>query len=334
MYETLGQRLDDPAEWFRFVHKTWTMATMLRFLPESKLLEHIGDEPVSFTDLAKATGITPDKLARIADFFAAEGLLELTDDGKVSHTKRSRYLRANMDGLVVTMHALDAGTKMTEALQQDKTPYEVRYGKPVFDYLAEQPEIARKFAGFMSFMTSIVNSFVFSNHEFRPFELAVDVGGSHGELLLELLSLHPGSKGVLFDLPEVTAIVADSIRAAEQGERVEIVAGDFFKSVPKADLYLLKMILHDWNDDECVKILGSIRAAIRPEGRIAVLDYVKPETPGPSPAYSLDIAMLVYGTGRERKRSEFEALFEASGFRLDRLTENPAGPCVIEAVPV
>jgi hypothetical protein len=146
--------------------------------------------------------------------------------------------------------------------------------------------------------------------------------------------LHPESRGVLFDLPEVTAMVADSVRAAAHGDRVEIVGGSFFESVPEADLYLLKMILHDWSDPECVKILESIRKAIRPGGRIAVIDHVKPETPRPHSANAMDIAMLVWDTGKERKRSEFEELFEASGFRLDRLTENANGPGVIEAVPV
>jgi hypothetical protein len=334
MEPTFGQRLENPVQWFNWINNQWTMWTLLRALCESRLLDHLGDEPVSFDDLAHATGIGADKLERMASYFAAEDLLTMNGDGKVAHTPHSKYLHANMDVIAVFIHALDAGTPMTEALRQGKTPYEVRFGRPVFEHLADAPETAKKFAALMSFMTSLGNGFVFSQHEFEPFELAVDIGGSHGELLLELLSLHPDARGVLFDLPGVAAMVTDAVRNAKHGDRIEIVGGSFFESVPAADLYLLKMILHDWSDEECVKILGSIRKAIRPGGRLAVIEHVRPETPHPHPTYAMDIAMLVWDTGRERKRSEFESLFESAGFRLDRLTENPAGPSVVEAIPV
>lgn len=334
MEPTFGQRLENPVQWFNWINNQWTMWTLLRALCESRLLDHLGDEPVSFDDLAHATGIGADKLERMASYFAAEDLLTMNGDGKVAHTPHSKYLHANMDVIAVFIHALDAGTPMTEALRQGKTPYEVRFGRPVFEHLADAPETAKKFAALMSFMTSLGNGFVFSQHEFEPFELAVDIGGSHGELLLELLSLHPDARGVLFDLPGVAAMVTDAVRNAKHGDRIEIVGGSFFESVPAADLYLLKMILHDWSDEECVKILGSIRKAIRPGGRLAVIEHVRPETPHSHPTYAMDIAMLVWDTGRERKRSEFESLFESAGFRLDRLTENPAGPSVVEAIPV
>jgi hypothetical protein len=128
--------------------------------------------------------------------------------------------------------------------------------------------------------------------------------------------------------------VADGIKAAPEGDRVEVVGGSFFEEVPKADLYLIKMILHDWDDAECVKILETIRKAIPLGGRIAVIDYLLPEVPTPTEGLSMDLAMMIWDTGQERKLSEFEALFAAAGFRLDRVSENPHGQSVIEAVPV
>jgi len=154
-----------------------------------------------------------------------------------------------------------------------------------------------------------------------------------GVFLLGMLEQHPGARGILFDLPDVVEIARPMVAASPLAERVEIVGGSFFESVPAADLYTLKQILHDWHDEECERILRSIRAAINPGGRLAVIDHLLGETPQPDEAQSTDVAMMVWDTGRERKQSEFEALFAATGFRLDRVTRNPSGHSVIEAVP-
>ena len=114
-----------------------------------------------------------------------------------------------------------------------------------------------------------------------------------------------------------------------------MVGGDFFKSVPAGgDLYLLKQILHDWTDDECVAILQSVRRAIAPHGRLALIERIVPEVSEPDPAFSYDIMMMVWTEGQERKLSQFERLFEASGFRFDRVTRNYHHESVIEAIPV
>jgi hypothetical protein len=227
---------------------------------------------------------------------------------------------------------LEAGFLLDAALRSGVTSYEYRFGKPVFEHLRAHPETAVIFASFMAYLTKLVEDFVFTNHDFRAFDLAVDVGGSHGGLLLGLLARHPAARGIVFDLPEVTELVTDQICSAEHGDRVDVVGGDFFDSLPPADLYLVKMILHDWNDDDCISILRSIRAAIVPGGRVSVIEHLLPETPRPHPANAMDIAMLVWASGRERRLSEFGSLFDASGFRVDRVTENPLGQSVIEAI--
>jgi hypothetical protein len=235
--------------------------------------------------------------------------------------------------IVCKVHGLDAGIPLCAALRKGITSYEHRFGKPVFEYLGEHPEMAEMFGEFMAYLTTLGEEFVFTQHTFEPFERAVDIGGSHGGLLLKLLAQHERAHGVLFDLPEVAARVRDTVRASAQGERIEVRGGDFFAAVPTGDLYLLKMVLHDWSAAECITILKRVREAIAPGGRVAVIEHVMPETPRPHPANAMDIAMLVWAEGHERKLSEFKALFDAAGFRFDRLTENPFGQSVIEAVP-
>jgi hypothetical protein len=332
--KTIGQRLDDPWDFFHWLDHAVFSLTVLKAALDARLFEQLGDEPITIAELAERCGLPADKLGRAVDFLTAEEVLALLPDGRVAATPRSR--RIPEVASIVQIHAMSAGTvsALDHALRQGVSAFEAGYGKPVFEYFAEHPPQAAAFARFMGFFTRQVEQFVFTRHAFRPFSRAVDVGGSHGGLLLGLLAGHPEAQGVLFDLPETAAQVADAVRAAPHGERVEIVGGDFFKAVPAGDLYLLKMILHDWTDEECIAILRNIRAAIAPGGRIAVIEHVLAEVPTANPAQVMDIAMMVWAEGRERKLSEFKALFAAAGFAFDRLTENPNGQSVIEAVPV
>jgi hypothetical protein len=194
---------------------------------------------------------------------------------------------------------------------------------------------ADDFARFMSLTTKQAEQFVFARHEFAPFKVAVDVGGNHGSLLLGLLELQPQARGILFDLPEVVALARPALDAHPCGARVEVAGGSFFEKVPAGgDLYLLKQILHDWDDERCVAILRNVRAAIAPDGRLAVVDRLMPEQVRPHPAYNMDLYMLLLLGAKERRLSEFEALFAQSGFRPGRVTEDPNVPSVIEALPV
>jgi hypothetical protein len=334
MTKTLGQYLDDPNEFLSWINNVFASFLVLNATVNSGMLENLGDEPATIDELATASGIPADKLARLVDFLAAEEVVSLSPDGKVSHTARSRSLPSIRTLLACFTIYFEAGVPLHPALLKGITAYEMRFGKPVFEHLGENPEIAQVFAQFMAHMTTLIEEFVFSEHRFEPFDLAVDVGGSHGGLLLNLLSRYPDSRGVLFELPDTAAMVADSVRKAEHGDRIEVVGGSFFESVPAGDLYLLKMILHDWNDEECIAILKNIRKAIAPGGRVTVIDYVMPETPRPHPGNAMDLAMMVWATGRERKLSEFKSLFDTGGFAFDRLTENPKGQSVVEAVAV
>jgi hypothetical protein len=190
------------------------------------------------------------------------------------------------------------------------------------------------FGDFMGYMTRRILKFILSKHRFEPFAAVADIGGSLGDFLLAILEHHPGTQGILFDRPEVVEMARPGIGASQLAARIELVGGNFFEAVPSADLYVMKQILHDWHDDECLQILRNIRAAINPGGRLAVIDHLLAEVPTPDEGQATDISMMVWDTGRERKQLEFEALFAVSGFRLDRISRNPNGHSVIEAVPV
>lgn len=334
MYQTLGQTLADPANFYRRIRNALTALTVLHTVTRAGLFAQIGDEPVAITALSASCGIPVDKLERLLYFLAAEEIVTLLPEGRVAATAAAHKVQ-QMEGLLVSLtHGFEAGIPLLEALQSGRTSYELRFGLPVFEYLSTNPQMNEYFSGFMAYMSRLTENFVFTEFKFAPFEVAADIGGSHGTLLLKLLQLHPGTRGLLFDLPEVSAMVAESVARSPQGERVDIVSGNFFEAVPAADLYLLKLILHDWNDDDCVTLLTNLRRAMNPGGRVVVIDLVMPETPRADFLNGFDIAMLVWTNGKERKLSEFVALFAAAGLRLDRVVENLAGPSVVEAVAV
>jgi hypothetical protein len=332
MHETLGQRLDDPATFFHWINHAALSLAVLKTAIETGLCRHVCDGPLSVEQLAAGCALPVDKVRRLVDYLVCEEVLALSDNGDVRATPQTAQLLDLTSMVLVQARTAEAGPCLTEGLRNGTSAYEARFGEPCFTHLRNEPALAAHFAGFMGYLTTRILTFIASNHVFAPFERAVDIGGSHGELLKFVLAAHPQARGVLFDRPEIAALVEAPLRDSAQGDRIEVVGGDFFEAVPAGDLYLIKMILHDWNDEECVAILRSVRAAIAPGGRVAVIDHLLPEKPRRGSGQFMDIAMMVWATGRERRLSEFETLFAQSGFRLDRVTPNPNGQSVIEAV--
>jgi SAM-dependent methyltransferase len=162
-------------------------------------------------------------------------------------------------------------------------------------------------------------------------KLAVDIGGASGTLVHSLMTANPQLHGIIFDLPDV---VPSATAAAALGlaERSRVLAGDFFASVPEADLYLLKHVLHDWNDGQGVRILENCRRAMRPGGRVIVVERLCGEIGEPGLAPLTDLNMMVLLTGRERSLSEYRGLLKQAGLRLDKSSPTRSSMAVIEAV--
>lgn len=340
MVKTIGAWGQDRRAFTHWIDHAQASVIVLVAVARIRLLDYLGDVPRSAGELAAETGFDAAQIDRLLTFLAAQEVLTLGADGRYAHTEVSRLLRsdhpASVQPMLFTMeNTLQAGLALPLALRTGTTGQQAAHGKSFFQMLGDDAEKAEVFARFMTATTIRSEQFMFTEHAFMPFELAVDVGGNHGSLLLRLLAMHPQARGVLFDMPDVVARAGDALAAHPAGARVETVGGSFFEAVPAGgDLYLLKQILHDWGDEECLAILRAIRAAIAPGGRLAVFDRLIPDTPRPHPAYNMDLYMMLLLGARERKLSQFEVLFAASGFRLDRVTEDPDGLSVIEAVPV
>jgi O-methyltransferase len=163
----------------------------------------------------------------------------------------------------------------------------------------------------------------------------VDVGGGYGALLATILRNNPGTRGILFEQPHVIASAEEELVAAAVADRCTFVGGDFFVEVPAGgDAYVLSQILHDWDDERCVAILGQCRRAMPDHGKLLVVELVLPPGDEPFLGKWLDLHMLVLLGGRERTATEYDALFRAAGFKLARVVPTSPGPSVVEAIPV
>ena len=335
MSNTLGKLLDHPQDFQSWLHQLNAFQAMLHAVTSTRLLDQWDTQPVRVSDLAARVGMDEARLGRLINLMVSQGVLVLAPDGAVCHTPRSRALQAMRSSVMVQRMALQAGLCLGDALRTGKTGFEACYGAPAFEYLAAHPEQAEHFAQRMSQITLHDEPLILAQLQFEPFRLAVDIGGSHGTLLLGLLANHAEARGIVFDLPDVAAQAARRLSDHPLGNRVEAVGGDFLRSVPAGgDLYLLKQILHNWDDAQCLAILKSVREAIAPSGRVVVIDRLLPETIGPDMAFEFDLLMMIWSHGRERSLTQFSELLGTAGFAVDKVQANPGRMSVIEAVPV
>jgi hypothetical protein len=220
------------------------------------------------------------------------------------------------------------------SLETGRTGFEKAWGMPVFDYLAQHPEDASLFSETMVGIHGGEPPAVAAAYDFSGFRNVVDVGGATGNLLAAILARHDGPRGVLFDRPHVVADAPALLRERGVEERVSIQAGDFFETVPGGgDAYLLSHIIHDWNEDQCLTILGHCRKAMAPNGRLLIIEMVLPAGDSPHPGKMFDMVMLVLPGGQERTETEYADLLSKAGFRLNRVVPTESAVSVVEAIP-
>ena len=318
---------------FRLSRAVWLAARL-------RLADLVGDGPAAAAELAAASETDADAVERLMRALAAFGVFRADADGRFLPTPTSDLLRSDHPRSQRAWIDCLLGGEMFAAWGDIESA--VRTGRPSFDavhgvswveYYREHEDAAALFADAMSATTRAFDEALLSADAFPPFSLAVDVGGSQGSLLRGLLERTPAASGMLFDLPEVI-----ERRRAEQRDdldgRLSAVAGDFFARVPAGgDLYVLKFILHDWDDERAGAILRRVREAVDPGGRIAIVEAVLPDTPAEHTGWLFDLNMLAVTGGRERTGREFAALLEGAGCRIERITPTASPLSVIVCAP-
>jgi O-methyltransferase domain/Dimerisation domain len=302
--------------------------------------------PKSSDELADATNTHPPSLYRLLRALAYLGMLEESEPRRFGLTDMGELLRSDVpDSMWATTqlfcgeHVWRSWGDLMAGVQTGKPSHERGIGSEPFTDFAENPEAARNFNQAMSEGTLREAPGVLASYDFAQFSTLVDVGGGDGTLLAGILAATPGLQGILFDTGPGSTEAPRRLGDAGVDDRCQVVQGDFFDAVPEgADAYIMKSVIHDWDDDRCVTILSNCRRAMKVDGKVLIVEPVVPERVKPSFALlgvvMSDLNMLMNTGGKERTEDEFASILSSAGFHLTGVSRvpKPSTLSVIESV--
>ncbi len=293
-------------------------------------------------ELASRVRASVPQLARLMRALASLGVFAADRRGRFRLTAIGERLRSDTPHslrdfalMLLDEHNWHAWTALAHAVRTGEGAFEHVHGMPAFAYLRAHPEKERQFAASMASLWAQESDAVAQAYAFGKLRKVVDVGGAHGQLLATILRAHPKIHGVLFDQPQVIAEAAHGMHLTAPDVRVrcELAAGDLFDAVPEGgDVYVLKYILHDWPDSQCMRILDNCRRAMASEGRILIIEHLLSAGNRRDWGKLLDINMMVMANGQERTRPEYERLLGGAGLRLQRVIATASPLSILEAV--
>jgi hypothetical protein len=311
-------------------------------IAELKVADLLVEGPRAVAELAQESGADEGALYRVLRMLTSYEIFAETQPGYFGLTPVSELLVSDSPGSMREMAVFIAHpvhnaaySDMLHSIRTGQTAFNKAHGAEIFDYFTSDADFFTVFNNAMTADSRKLEGTISSSYDFSRFNTLVDVGGGLGNLLMEILRACPGLKGCLFDLPEVIDDAREAVTAEGMVDRIQLTGGSFFDAVPvAADAYIMKYIIHDWDDERCVKILQNCKENLAPDGKILVVEHIVPEDDQPGIAKLLDIEMLLLPGGRERSRTEYEALFAAADLRLDDVIPTRAAFSILEAVPI
>ena len=295
--------------------------------------------PLDAQRLASRTGMHAGSLYRVLRALASAGVLSVDGEGRFALTPVGETLRSDVPGSLRSFAIEELGEnhypaweKVLYSIQTGAIAFDHVYGKTKWQYMAEHPDEARIFDDAMASFSSVVAAAVASAYDFSGVGTLADVGGGNGNLLATILKAHPHLRGILADVPHVVEGGRQRLEKEGLSDRCEAAGIDFFKSVPASDAYILKWIIHDWDDEKSAAILKNCREAMAAGGRVLLVEAVV--QPGSATSFSkfMDLNMLVMTGGRERTEEEYAKLLGAAGLKLGKIVPTQTEMSVIEAV--
>lgn len=332
--------LPAPAAMVELIWGAW-VAQAVTVASELRIADALAEKPLGIDELAAKVGANPDALSRLLRALIGRGVFRQRRDGRYDLTPLAHTLRWEVPDSMAALACFIGSAQerehwsyLDDAVRTGESVVPVLRGMEAFDYMSTQPELNDVFNQAMTNFSEMAVAMVTSVYDFTRYGTIVDVAGGHGRLLAGVLATTPNSRGVLFDQPHVVADAGPLLRNHDVADRVQIVEGSFFVTVPAGgDLYLLKHIIHDWPDDKAVEILKNVRAATGDGARLILVESVIPPHDRDFSTKWLDLEMLVGNAGRERTADEYRKLLKKAGFQMTRIIATASPFSLVEAAP-
>ena len=295
--------------------------------------------PLSVEHMAQRVSADPDALYRLLRALASIGIFAEGESQQFTLTPLAQLLRSDVDGsqralaLMTGDEQFQAWGEIVFSIQTGKTAFEKVFGQPIFEYLSANPEKGRVFDDAMTGIHGRESDPVLDAYDFSDIRVLAEIGGGNGSKLATILRKYPLMRGMLFDLPQVIDRVKEDPKDSDWLNRCELIGGDFFESVPAgADGFIMRHIIHDWDDEKALTILRNCHKVMPAGGKLLTVESVIPEGNEPFEAKFLDLVMLLIPGGRERTAEEYRTLYEQAGFELLRIVPTNVSVSVVEGV--
>lgn len=307
-------------------------SSVINALIQTGVIDELGDTAKTLDQLAGRLKLNRDVLFRVLRFAISLDILSV-DNSLYSLSESGRYLLEGIPGsvrrgleLMGTEPWRKSWNNLVSSMKNGQASFTNTMGEPFFEYLKAHPDNAALFNSWMTANSNASADVIPVSYDFTPFDTVCDIAGGHGRLLKSILLAHPKLHGILFDMETV---VKDHM-LTELGNRVTIVGGDFFIEVPKADVLIMKHIIHDWNDDKAIQILKTCRKSMGQNSRLLILERVIKDG-SDSASLFLDLHMQVMVGGKERTADEFDELLRRSELHMKRIIPTSTPVNIIEA---
>ncbi|MCX6281309.1 MAG: methyltransferase [Bacteroidetes bacterium] len=320
--------------------QSFWMLQPLYIAAELNIAGLLREKPLTAAELAIRTGTDPEALYRVLRALSSSGIFKESDARLFKLNSRSRALldgEGSMRNMII--HHLgavnwSAAGNLMHTVKTGENAFSALFGSDIYPYLQQNHEEMQKFEKSMSDLSALALEPMISRYDFSGFKTIADIGGGEGFLLSAILNIVAGAKGILFDLPENSGKAKEFISSRGLSEKIFFQAGSFLEPFSlEADLYIMKNVLHNWNDALCSRILENLGKTVSSGAKLLILEMVVPGPSVPSYAKLVDIQMLAtMPGGKERTKQEFEVLLRQSGFRLNRVIPTIAPLAILETV--
>lgn len=331
-----GTASPSPQDTIRGMVMGITQGRCLVAAAELGIADALAGGPLHVDAIAARTNADANNLFRLMRALETVGVFEEVSPRVFANSPLSEFLREDVPGsqraflrIVSPGFGIWEGYgELLRTLQSGRTALFESWGYDIWEHYRKNPERAAVFNQSMRSMTAPMTPAVTAAYDWSRYPVIADIGGSIGTQLVDILNAHPGCRGVIFDQP---AVLAEAI----PHDRLERVGGSFFENIPvEADAYILRNVIHDWNDQDAARILKSVRKAAKSSSRVALIEWLIPETPGFHLGKWTDMVMMAAVGGRERTKSDFESLFRETGFALEEVAPTASIFTIVVGRPV